>query len=39
MHQFESKEEEKKALIYNHYPVYTGDVSVFQQKYFFWFPD
>lgn len=35
MHQFESEEAEKKALIYNYNPVYTGDVSVFQQKYFF----
>lgn len=35
MHHFQSEEAEKKALIYNYNPVYTGDNSVFQQKYFF----
>lgn len=35
MHKFESDEAEKEALIYNYNPVYTADVSVFQQKYIF----
>lgn len=35
MHKFESDEEERKALIYNYNPVYTGRVSAFEQKYYF----
>ncbi|XP_075872204.1 gamma-glutamyl hydrolase [Nelusetta ayraudi] len=34
-HRFQSQEAEQEALIYNYSPVYTGDHSVFQQKYFF----
>ncbi|XP_061569368.1 gamma-glutamyl hydrolase [Cololabis saira] len=34
-HRFESKEEESKVLIYNYNPVYTGDVSAFEQIYLF----
>ncbi|XP_037613081.1 gamma-glutamyl hydrolase isoform X2 [Sebastes umbrosus] len=34
-HRFESEEEERKALIYNYNPVYTGDRRVFEQIYFF----
>ncbi|XP_019122532.2 gamma-glutamyl hydrolase [Larimichthys crocea] len=34
-HRFESKEDESKALIYNHSPVYTGMQSAFEQIYFF----
>ncbi|XP_029001713.1 gamma-glutamyl hydrolase isoform X2 [Betta splendens] len=34
-HRFESEEGERKALIYNHSPVYTGNNSGFEQIYFF----
>nr|XP_043873125.1 gamma-glutamyl hydrolase-like isoform X1 [Solea senegalensis] len=34
-HRFESEEEERKALIYNYSPVYTGPVSGFEQTYYF----
>ncbi|XP_023250847.1 gamma-glutamyl hydrolase [Seriola lalandi dorsalis] len=34
-HSFESAEGESEALIYNYNPVYTGQQSVFEQKYFF----
>ncbi|KAG8442004.1 hypothetical protein GDO86_010973 [Hymenochirus boettgeri] len=34
-HQFPSKEEEYGALIYNYFPKYTGNHSVFEQIYFF----
>ncbi|XP_023181680.1 gamma-glutamyl hydrolase [Xiphophorus maculatus] len=34
-HRFQSKEEEIKALIYNHNPVYTGNASAFEQIYLF----
>ncbi|XP_062335527.1 gamma-glutamyl hydrolase [Osmerus eperlanus] len=34
-HRFENEEEEKKALIYNYNPVYTGVKSAFEQIYFF----
>lgn len=35
MHQFESKEEESKALIYNYNTVYTGSTGAFEQVYYF----
>lgn len=35
MHQFESKEEESKALIYNYNTVYTNSTSNFEQVYYF----
>ncbi|XP_027624937.1 gamma-glutamyl hydrolase [Tupaia chinensis] len=34
-HHFESKAEEKEALIYQFHPVYTGNISSFQQCYIF----
>ncbi|XP_041817142.1 gamma-glutamyl hydrolase isoform X2 [Chelmon rostratus] len=34
-HKFESEEEERKALIYNYSPVYTGPNSSFEQVYYF----
>ncbi|KAG7523990.1 gamma-glutamyl hydrolase-like [Solea senegalensis] len=34
-HRFASKEEERKALIYNYSPVYTGPASGFKQLYYF----
>ncbi|KAL1006450.1 hypothetical protein UPYG_G00072570 [Umbra pygmaea] len=34
-HKFEDEEAEKKALIYNYNPVYTGTKSAFEQLYFF----
>ncbi|CAG5896100.1 unnamed protein product [Menidia menidia] len=34
-HRFESVEEENKALIYNHSPVYTGTKGAFEQIYLF----
>ncbi|XP_078254695.1 gamma-glutamyl hydrolase-like [Rhinoraja longicauda] len=33
-HQFSNREEEVKTLIYNYSPVYTGDISNFEQIYF-----
>ncbi|XP_068018572.1 gamma-glutamyl hydrolase isoform X1 [Melanerpes formicivorus] len=35
LHRFPSEEEERKALIYNYTPLYTGTFSSFQQIYFF----
>ncbi|NXT85073.1 GGH hydrolase, partial [Zapornia atra] len=35
LHHFSSEEEERKELIYNYTPVYTGPFSSFQQVYFF----
>ncbi|KAM4705696.1 gamma-glutamyl hydrolase [Rhinophrynus dorsalis] len=34
-HHFSNEEEENNALIYNYYPKYTGNTSVFEQIYFF----
>ncbi|KAM8882079.1 gamma-glutamyl hydrolase [Synchiropus picturatus] len=34
-HRFNSLDEERAALIYNYSPVYTGNSSVFEQKYYF----
>ncbi|XP_055737820.1 gamma-glutamyl hydrolase-like isoform X2 [Salvelinus fontinalis] len=34
-HKFEDEEVEKRALIYNYNPVYTGNTSVFEQTYYF----
>ncbi|XP_004463965.1 gamma-glutamyl hydrolase [Dasypus novemcinctus] len=34
-HHFDSQEEEKKALIYQFRPIYTGNISSFQQSYMF----
>jgi hypothetical protein len=34
-HHFESEQEEKKSLIYQFSPFYTGNISVFQQCYMF----
>ncbi|CAJ1081660.1 gamma-glutamyl hydrolase [Xyrichtys novacula] len=35
LHRFDSEEEEKGALIYNHSPVYTGGRGSFEQIYYF----
>ncbi|EHB09195.1 Gamma-glutamyl hydrolase, partial [Heterocephalus glaber] len=34
-HHFESQSEEEKSLIYQHSPIYTGNVSLFEQCYMF----
>lgn len=35
VHKFEDEEVEKRALIYNYNPVYTGIKSAFEQIYYF----
>uniref|UniRef100_A0A8B9TG67 folate gamma-glutamyl hydrolase n=1 Tax=Anas platyrhynchos TaxID=8839 RepID=A0A8B9TG67_ANAPL len=35
LHRFPSEDEERKELIYNYTPIYTGTFSSFQQAYFF----
>lgn len=34
-HSFESEAAARKLIIYNHIPVYTGDKSIYEQKYYF----
>ncbi|XP_053323205.1 gamma-glutamyl hydrolase [Spea bombifrons] len=35
LHTFSKEEQENEALIYNYFPKYTGNISVFEQMYFF----